>query len=146
MEKVHSLLVLSLSISLFSAVNWANPNDFATLQANGNIVSWSIASDVHYQSIQVKLASGEKIISVTSEGEPITPPLEDGGYQYELTVTPLLSKAAKAELKAIRAEANGQEARNNVSELTRQGILPEAKIQSGYFTIDNGQLVMPQTE
>jgi len=146
MKKVLCLFVLSLSLSFFSSASWTQPNDFATLQANGNIVSWSIAPDIHYQSIQVKLASGEKIISVTSEDVPTSPALDDGGYQYELTVTPLLNQAAKAELKAIRAEANGQEATNSLSELTQQGILPEAKIQSGYFTIHNGQLVMPQTE
>ncbi len=136
----------ALTLALFACSSLADSNDFATLQASGNIVTWLISPDIQYQSIELKLSSGGNVMQTSTEGVPTTPALDDGGYQYELTIAPLLSKAVSDQLKALRANADGQEATEGLNDLKQQGLLPEPKIQSGYFTIKNGQLVTPQAE
>ncbi len=142
-----SLLPLALLFLIASSAGAANQNaknnNFATLQAFGNSIYWSIHPSVHYQSIKLTLSSNSGTpIEIESEQEPTTGALEDGEYTYELVVTPSLGPSVRAQLKAARESAGGQEAASAVRNLKSQGKIPQHRqIQSGYFRLSNGQLV-----
>ena len=141
------LLLLTLLFLIASPLRAATQNpaneNFASLQAYGNSVYWSIHPGVRYQSIKLTLSSNSGTpIEIESEQEPVTGALEDGEYNYELVVTPSIGPSVRAQLKAAREAAGGQEASNAVRILKSQGKIPQRRqIQSGYFRISNGQLV-----
>ncbi len=139
-----SLALLGLTTTPLWAVSQKSVNEnFATIQAYGNSVSWSIHPRVHFDSIKLTLSpNGGDLIVIESEQEPSTSALTDGGYNYELVVTPSLGPSVRAELKAARKAAGGQEAKAAVKALKSRGKMPKHRqVQSGYFTILNGQLV-----
>lgn len=147
MKKIpYSIKKLSPSLlvmGLISTPLWAvQQQDFATIQGNGRVVYWTIDRNVKYESIKLTLASGDEVIEAVTVAEPSTPSLADGGYNYELVVTPPLGSSVKKELKTLRNSANGQEGKESVASLQRLGTIPNNRqVQSGFFTISGGQLV-----
>ncbi len=152
---MKNLLLSARFIIVFSILNcfttplWAaNANsvneNFATIQGDGGNIYWFIHPSVKFESIKLTLSADTDDFDLTleSELEPSTGPLDDGGYQYELVVTPLLGASVKAELKAARAAAGGQETADIARSLKAQGKIPEKRqVQSGHFMLVNGQLV-----
>ncbi|MCF7970790.1 MAG: hypothetical protein K9L22_06455 [Methylococcaceae bacterium] len=154
------LLFTTLSATLIASPVWAakpqttpnqEPNNnqsvntnFATLYASGNSVFWSIHPSVHYDSISLTLSSGDETWETSSTTEPEVTNLTDGHYNYELVVTPALGASVRAELKAARLEAHGQDSHDKVKALKNQGKIPQHRqVQSGAFMIVNGQLASP---
>jgi hypothetical protein len=73
--------------------------------------------------------------------DPKAGTLPDGGYTYELRLSPALSPEAKDWIKAAQNSPD----RAQVSEhLREQGLLPvESMVQSGGFQVAGGQLIVP---
>ncbi len=141
---IRSFALLGFTATAAWAANMHSVNEnFATLQAYGNSVYWSIHPSVHYKSIKLTLSNDSGTpIEIESEQEPVTGVLDDGEYTYELVVTPSIDPSVRAQLKAAREAAGGQEASNVVRTLQSQGKIPQHRqIQSGYFRISNGQLI-----
>ena len=65
--------------------------------------------------------------------------LPDGQYTYELRVTPNISAEVKEALKAARAKDNAREVQRD---MRKRGVLPQALVQSGSFTILNGSAIV----
>jgi len=143
---MKNLLFFTL-IGIASTLWAANPHsvneNFATLQqGSGASVYWDIHPSVHFDSIKLTLSSDNLNLAVESDAAPATDSLDDGAYQYELVVTPSLGPSVRAELKAARAAADGQENAAVARSLKSQGKTPSKRqVQSGYFTILEGQLV-----
>ncbi len=156
MKKSHTakryllpLIFLSFTSSSLWAANQNSVNEnFATMSGSGNVVSWSIHPSVHYQSIELTLTTPDRgPLVIDTTGEPVTPSLPDGGYNYEMIVTPSLGPNVRGQLKAARAAADGQEAAEAARTLKSQGKVPQHRqVQSGFFTILNGELVLPDDE
>jgi len=132
----------------FASTLWAvNPHsvneNFATLQqGSGASVYWDIHPSVHFDSIKLTLSSGDSDLIMESDSAPETSSLADGGYQYELIVMPSLGPSARAELKAARTAADGQENAAAARSFKSQGKIPSKRqVQSGYFTIIDGLLI-----
>jgi len=142
--------VLLIIASVFSTLCWAGKNNshsvnnnFATINAAANCVYFTVDGSIHYESITLSLSSEAFSTSTTSTEEPAAECLEDGGYSYEVVVNSALDSSIKEELKAIRKAAGGQDARNEAKNLKKQGKIPKHRqVQSGYFTISNGELVV----
>jgi len=67
----------------------------------------------------------------------------DGSYNYELTVTPIVSGKVRAALKSARATGD----MSAVRQMKRQGGLPSgATSQSGHFRIIDGAIYTEQAE
>ena len=141
-------LIGFIATPLWAASQKSVNENFATVQSYGNSVSWSIHPSVRFDSITVNLSPTEGSQTViVSASEPSTGALVDGGYNYELVVSPSLGPSVRAELKAARKAAGGQEAKATVKALKSQGKIPQHRqVQSGYFTILNGQLVSADAE
>ena len=137
-----ALLVL-ITTPLWAAGQQSVDQDFATIQPYGSSVYWSIDPRVNFDSITLTLTTTDGSRSVTvTDREPSTGALADGGYKYELVVTPALDPSVRAELKAAREAAGGQEAYAAVKALKSQGKIPKHRqVQSGFFRILNGQVV-----
>ena len=70
--------------------------------------------------------------------------LTDGGYTFEWRLEPLVDAAVLAELTSLDSDGRGE----RVAELQAAGVLPELDqvVQSGYFTILNGLIVLDTSE
>ena len=110
-SRLSKIFILPLALLFAGTPLWAankhsvNEN-FATLQAFGNSVYWSIHPSVRFDSISVTLSSSTGTQSViVADSEPSTGALDDGDYNYELVVTPSLGPSIRSELKAARQAA-----------------------------------------
>lgn len=141
MKNVLTSISLAIGLILPSFPLTADEN-FATLQGNGNSVSWLIDPGIDYESITLTLSSPAGDFVKESEWPPSVGPLEDGHYKYELTVAPFVDPSSKEQLEAARSGADPRETEELLDDLRQQGKLPQqGLIQSGYFTILDGQLV-----
>ncbi len=121
-----------------------NKNPIATIHGDGNGVFWSIHPHIAYESIKLTLSPAfqKEVVVMETHSEPLTAPLEDGSYNYELVVTPLLSSKERGQLRDARKAADGQEASGAVRRFIRRGNVPQqSQVQSGHFMILDGQLV-----
>lgn len=151
-KKATTVLISGLFSSALFAANPNSVNEnFAETQGDSSQIYWTIHPSIKYESIKltVTLPDGNQQ-EESSEWEPsLNGPLEDGGYDYELVVTPSLSSEIKNTLQATRNTAERQDTGAAfVRNLRSQGFLPQQpQIQSGHFTLLNGQLVpADQTE
>ncbi len=121
--------------------------DFATLIGDSSIVYWTIGSISQYEGtvLTVSLPGGAVSHQTFNSAEDpyLEGPLTDGSYKYELVVIPYIDPAVRAEMKAARQAAGGQEADSKVAELRAQGKLPKGRqAQSGSFTVQGGVLML----
>jgi len=106
------------------------PNEGFVLTVSGNDVN-----------LRAEYAAGEQpsINPADFAGEA----LEDGTYTFELQVVPRLDASVRETLANARAQGNGEAVS---SELRRAGLIPEALVQSGSFTVEGGWIVTDQIE
>jgi hypothetical protein len=110
-------------------------DNFATINGDENVVYWDIDPSVEYQSITLTLSSSNSSPQKYEFADaPMTPELADGGYKYELVVTPVVDST----MSRNDGLDNG---RDSAMQPVAQG-----QIQSGFFTIANGSLVPALTE
>ena len=101
-----------------------------------------------YAQITLTVSGPEGVTSeVFSDG--VTPSYQmagqvDGSYNYELTVTPVISGSARAALKEARATAD----MSAVRQMRKEGVLPArgATSQSGHFRIMKGAIFVDQSK
>ena len=149
---LHLYLLTIILSSLMSNTLWAK-NDNAnkslvTVSGTEDVIYWDIHPSIRYESVTLSLSSDQQNETITSTDTPSISGLEDGGYTYQLVFTPVISPSIRNELKAARKAAHGQEAKEAVKALKKQGKIPQHRqVQSGYFTIFNGELVsLDETE
>lgn len=143
------LLFLALLVFISNHLWASNKNPIAIIHGDSNGVFWSIHPHINYESIKLTLSPAfqEDVFVMETNSEPLTDPLLDGSYNYELVVTPLLDSSERRQLKAARKAADGQEASGAVRQLIRRGNMPQqSQVQSGHFMILDGQLVSPDAE
>jgi hypothetical protein len=119
---------------------------FANESSAGSIVRWDVSAANAGGTLTVSAPDGRvfrktfpagnvaDFMLVDNQGER----LPDGSYTYELRLTPILSRDAKATLKASRANDDDPEA----DRVGRKRASLPSQVQSGSFAILNGQAIV----
>ena len=143
-----SLVICFLVIlfAVFSGNGWAASsntpiNGTVTVSGDGSEVMLSIPPNNPYHIAELRVSppfGGEVLIQefYRSEKPSFIPLSGDGYYNFELTLHPVLSQELQDKIKAA-TENHAQK---------RQGGLPVTKTHSGGFRIQDGQLVLDNTE
>jgi hypothetical protein len=137
---VVALTILALPVAMFAA------DHVGKASGGGNAMDWQLKVTGHDRvDLAILAPDGTRWVKSFSAGK--TPSvrlsdlgtnLEDGQYNYQLSVIPKFSENVKKQLAAARA-ANDKVAAKKV--LKENGI--SAEVQSGTFTILNGMIVSP---
>jgi len=119
---------------------------FATESSAGSSVRWDVSAANAGGTLTISAPDGRvfrktfpagsvaDFTLVDNQGER----LPDGSYTYELRLTPILSRDAKATLKASRANDDDPEA----DRVGRKRATLPGQVQSGAFAILNGQAIV----
>jgi hypothetical protein len=136
-------LLAALVVPALSA-HAAGGDQIATISAGATALVWQPA--VAYERMTLTVSGPDGVF--TREFDAATLPsldlfgadgyaLADGGYTWELVVTPALSGKVRNEL--ARARQTGDESR--LADLRRTGELPEPSVVSGHFRVHEGAFV-----
>jgi Chaperone of endosialidase len=144
-QKSFALVIFAVVIL---ACSQATPSQtkFATESSAGSSVRWDVSAANAGGTLTVTAPDGRvfrktfpagsvaDFTLVDNQGER----LPDGSYTYELRLTPILSRDAKATLKASRANDDDPEA----DRVGRKRASLPGQAQSGSFSIMNGQAIV----
>jgi hypothetical protein len=123
------------------------PTDFANLSAVGSSLRWELrtphsgatliisAPDGRIFRRELRGSGSPEFTLSDKEGDK----LPDGQYAYELRLNPIISQATKDELALNRGRDDEPEAVRS----TRKRIVLQPMVQSGWFSIVNGFVVVP---
>ncbi len=138
------LIVACLQIAAIGQT--ANDGKLANVTGGGSSVRWDVAVSNSGLTLTISAPDGRVFHKQYRAGESpeITltdkqfERLPDGAYTYELRLTPVLSPGAKAALKAERPNDDDPEAER----VGRRRAAPPVLVQSGSFSILNGQIIV----
>lgn len=144
-QKSFALVIFAV---VMLACSQATPSQtkFATESSAGSSVRWDVSAANAGGTLTVTAPDGRvfrktfpagsvaDFTLVDNQGER----LPDGSYTYELRLTPILSRDAKATLKASRANDDDPEA----DRVGRKRTTLPGQVQSGAFAILNGQAIV----
>lgn len=142
------LCFVLLTACCTTAVAQSNENQFASMTALGSGVRWEVAGSHETVTLTVAAPDGQVFSKVFKAGtspefrlDATGERLPDGQYDYELRVTPVISKEIKEKLKASREKGDSDAVQRD---LKRRGTLPSrAQVQFGSFTVTNGTVTIP---
>ena len=144
-----TLFCLLFAIASFGSSVLAQSTDGpARLSASGQSVRWDVSTPYSAATITVATPDGQVIRKEINGGGPLEvvltdkkgENLPDGVYNYELRLAPIFGASVKEALKAAREKGNEEYVQRD---LRKRGLLPQALVQSGSFSIINGSIVLP---
>ena len=149
MKTYHSLrtlmfVLMTLAFSFSAGTAMAAGGVLAKVTMSPSSIYWQ----PHGQYAQITLTvSGPDGITTQVFSGGVNPSFQvgssaDGNYKYELSVTPVINDAIRAQLREARATGD----MSIVSDMKRQGVLPSGPTrQSGHFRIINGAIFVDAT-
>lgn len=135
---------VALSFFSLSAGSVAARDDVATVSMTPSAIYWQ--PQIPYEQITLTVSGPEGVSSDTFPNG-VSPALQafnlaDGSYNYELTVTPVIDEAVRAELMAARESGD----MSVVTKMKRRGFLPSGPMQqSGHFRVVSGEISVDNT-
>jgi hypothetical protein len=143
-------VALCLTVTRLSAAQ-EPVDEVATPTVTPSFIAWRPHVPYAVLTLNVALPTGDVLRREFTPGQPIgldvadaqAGPLPDGSYTYELLVTPQIDPGVKQAL----AQARKADDAAGVEEIRRHsGIPPRPLTQTGYFTINQGAIVLPAEE
>jgi hypothetical protein len=129
-----------------AALGQANNNNFANMTGGGSSVKWDVSVPYSVVTLTISAPDGrvfrrEFRAGVSAEfslSDRQVEKLPDGSYAYELVLAPVLTPAARDQLKAGRANDDDSE----TDRTARKHASVPTMVQSGSFSILNGAIIV----
>lgn len=121
--------------------------DIAEAANNGVNVSWLIKVPYESATLTVSAPNGEVYRREFKAGTiPVFSPVTERGeyygngqFTYQIVLTPALAPGIRDALARSRIDGNSKQVR---ADLKKRGLLPDELVESGTFSVLNGQIIM----